>query len=376
MRILYDHQIFIRQKYGGISRYFYELIRHALEQERTGVSLYQGLHVNYYHLASQKERFNDYFGIQHDKIYKSGPILSLVNGIGFKTWLKKIKSPVDIYHPTYYYPLKVKTKRTIMTVYDMIHEKYPQYLKGARSFSEHKRKILNKADKIIAISKNTKNDLIKLFNMPAEKIAVVPLAASDSFQPLASEGNRVFLKRYNLDKPYILYVGDRVGYKNFITLLKAFSQWSKKTDYYLVCLGGGDSWLKGEVELINRHNLAANLKLLSGINDDELRLFYAYAQMFIVTSLYEGFGITPLEAMKCGTPVIVSNSSSLPEVVGEAGLYFDPSSVQGLINCMEKLANSKEVRTLFSQRGLMRGNCFSWERTAKDTLAVYKQLIS
>ncbi|MDD5756669.1 MAG: glycosyltransferase family 1 protein, partial [bacterium] len=310
MKILYDYQIFVRQKYGGISRYFYELILQALQQEGIKVSCYQGWHINYYSLAEQKKYFEYYAGSYHKKIYKTGPLLDLYNKTVLKRWLAASPRSFDIYHPTYYNPVKVKAKATVMTVYDMIHEKFPQHLKGAKSFTNNKRKVLARVDKIIAISKSTKNDLIDIFGLPADKIEVVYLAASNHFKPSGQEENNIFRKSHGLDKPYILYVGDRGGYKNFVTLLRAFGQWANRADYYLFCLGGQSKWGPEELALINKYRIAGNLKIFSGINDLELRLFYANAKMLVVTSLYEGFGLTPLEAMKCGTPVIVSNSSS------------------------------------------------------------------
>ncbi len=376
MKLLYDHQIFIRQKYGGISRYFYELILHALKQDGFKVTCYQGWHINYYALADKRECFEDYSGSQHRKIYKSGPVLELLNRIALNRWLKADNKAFDVYHPTYYGPFNVSTKKTVMTVYDMIHEKFPQYLKGASKFSNNKRKVLAKADKIIAISESTKNDLVALFDLPADKIEVVYLAVSDHFMPSVQEESSIFRQRYQLDKPFILYVGDRGGYKNFITLLKAFGQWPKRAEYYLVCIGGNSKWTKEELALINLYGLADNMKLFSGINDLELRLFYADARMLVVTSLYEGFGLTPLEAMKCGSPVIVAESSSLPEVVGDAGLYFDPQNVEDLTSQIETLASNNETWSALSKKGLTRGFNYSWEKTAEDTFNIYRQISS
>lgn len=379
MNILYDYQAFTRQVYGGISRYFFELIKYGLEKDDLRISFFQGIHVNSFHMKSYSELFNSYFGIKHKKIPKTGVVLSKINKLLFNLWLGSGKNEPDIYHPTYYNHIGLcnhESCKMVVTVYDMIHEKLPYYLNGADSTTKMKRECIEKADKVIAISENTKKDLIEYFKVPESNIEVIYLAASDIYRNTCEEDNNVFLKQYKIEQPYILYVGERVGYKNFLTLLNAFSMWSEREGFYLICVGGSNRWSQDEVKIIKESGIERSIMLFPSVTDEELAKFYSNAYVYVITSLYEGFGIPPLEAMTCGSPVIAAKTSSVPEVVGNAGLYFNPSSIEDLLSCLDELISNNELREKLKIEGLRRSQLFSWEKTAHKTFCVYKKLLS
>ncbi len=379
MNILYDYQVFTRQIYGGISRYFFELIKYGLEKDDLRISFFQGIHVNSLHMKSYSEYFDSYFGVKHKKIPKTGVVLSKINKQLFRLWMQIKNSRPDVYHPTYYGHMNLcghNATKKVITVYDMIHEKMPNHLKGAASMMKMKRECIEKADKIIAISENTKKDLIEYFEVPESNIEVIYLAASEIYRNTCEEGNNVFLKQYKIEKPYIFYVGERGGYKKFLRLLKTFSIWSERGDFYLICVGGSKRWSQDEVKIIKESGIERSIMLFPDVTDDELVKFYSNAYVFVITSLYEGFGIPPLEAMSCGTPVIAAKTSSVPEVVGNAGLYFNPSSIEELLVCLDELISNNELREKLKIEGLRRSHLFSWEKTAHKTFHVYKNLLS
>jgi glycosyltransferase involved in cell wall biosynthesis len=361
VRILYDHQVFSWQKYGGISRYFYEIITRLAKQNKHEIDLFQGFNINKYGLEKYKDQYSQYFNHEKKNIPKTGFVYKLANEYCLKYMAHN--KHYNIYHPTYYDLYFENNKfNTVVTVYDMIHELYNDEFKNDDT-SKKKKKLINRAHGIIAISQSTKKDLIGLFNVPENKIKVIYLANS-LFEPIESEA--VF-------KPsYMLYVGSRNKYKNFIGLVKAFSNSIYKNDFSLVCFGGG-SFNQEEKQLLNNLNISNKVYHYDG-SDQVLSNLYYYADLFIYPSKYEGFGIPPLEAMHYGTPVLVSDVSSIPEVVGDAGIYFAPNDVEDLTNKIDLILSDNKLRLNLREKGFLQEQKFSWDRCAKETLNFYKEL--
>jgi glycosyltransferase involved in cell wall biosynthesis len=256
----------------------------------------------------------------------------------------------------------------------MIYEKFPEYFSNAAQVIETKKRCIEKADRVIAISNSTKSDILEYFNMPEDRVAVVYLAASHFFRPLPEPEKSRFRARFRLVKPFLLYVGYRGGHKNFQMLLKAYSLWKRKNDFDLICVGGASKWASDENELITRAILSDSVRLFPTAADEELRGFYSCAYAFVYPSLYEGFGIPPLEVMACGTPVIVANTSSIPEVVGDAGLYFEPSSKEELLAVLDRVTEDEGLQQELIKRGLERSKIFNWHETAIKTYNVYREV--
>ena len=374
MKILYDHSVFQFQRYGGISRYFYELITRLSAKEDVGINLFQGFHVNEYDLSNHKLNFESYLGYKWkykipDVKYMSH-IFAIPNKILFNTIYMR-SGNYDIYHPTYYRKDLDKHKKStiVLTVHDMIHELYPGQFRDSRSVIKSKKISINTADVIICVSENTKNDLINLYDVPDDKIKVIyhgnSLPKSDEYLKYA-----YLEKKYLITKPYILYVGDRKGsYKNFPILLETYS--TMLSDHFdLVCFGGGE-FNRNELRAIKNIRYLGKVIHLSG-SDYLLASLYKNAFCFIYPSLYEGFGIPPLEAMGMGCPVIASNTSSIPEVVDKAALLFNPNSKDSLINAIELLESNELKREELINLGFEQEKKFSWDKTAEETFKVYE----
>ena len=372
MKILYDHTVFQFQRYGGISRYFYELITRLSTKEDVDISLFHGFHINEYALSEHKQNFDSYWGYKWKYKKPAAKYMALMfaipNKILFDNYMRS--SDVNIYHPTYYMKgLKQNRKTpTVITVYDMIHELYPDQFRDSETTIKTKKRAISIADIIIAISENTKKDLIRIYDVPESKIKVVYLASSlQSSNPMAIDELK---KGYGLKRPYILYVGDRRTYKNFNVLLNSYIN-HFSDDFDLICFGGG-KFKTNELKNINSR-IKNSIIQLNG-SDDLLASLYKHAFCFVCPSFYEGFGIPPLEAMSMGCPVIASNASSIPEVVGDAAILFDPHSKDELICAIESLYDESKRNDLI-KRGFEQEKKFSWDKMATETLDIYKSIL-
>lgn len=359
MDILYDHQIFCNQRYGGISRYFYEIVTRISKEE--DVTLFCGYNNNKYGIANNGDYKKVFSKKRCISRYGMGRLYNYLN----KRNLHRISrnNTFDIYHPTYYDDYELCNGKLIVTVYDMIHEIFPQYF-GHDNTCERKKKILAKADGIIAISQQTKLDLMQILGIDERKIKVIYLA------------NSLFSEKYvdlGIEDRYLLYVGNRSGYKNFASAIKAFASSEICKDVKFICFGGGE-FSQEEKTLIKDLNIEKQVELFFG-NDDVLATLYKNAELFIYPSEYEGFGLPPLEAMNYGVPVVCSNVSSIPEVVGEAGAFFDPASADDIKEKIEYVLLNDDYRTRLINLGYQRTKQFSWERCAKETLEFYEEIL-
>lgn len=351
-KLLYDFQIFAEHKNGGVSRYFHEIIRRIAM--RCNVDLFEGLNESDNSLIHQKGSFNRYYRRDGEGIWECRNIL---NCSLFHSFVKNRK--YKIYHPTYYHDYELDNSGAcIITVYDMIHELYQMH---QNTISEKKNMIF-KADGIIAISENTKKDLINIYNVDEKKIKVIYLANSLAMNVTSP---RI------VKEPYILYVGNRGGYKNAETLLYAFAGSRYKKNLKIVFFSGG-AFSDREKQIITELKLENDIEQLFG-DDVVLANLYKYAEIFVYPSLYEGFGLPILEAMHYGTPVITSDSSSLPEVGGDAAVYFTPDSADELAECMDRLLDDKEQRRKMGQAGMLWEKMFSWDKCAEEHMKLYEQ---
>lgn len=364
IKLLYDYDIFARQKYGGISRYFYELISGISNHKELEVNLFLGINNSSYNFSELKEKIviknNKFSGI--DKFH----FLSyVINEKRFNSFTNN--KTFNLFHKTYYSAvgLKLNTLKVI-TIHDMTHELYPQYFAKSDQTSEFKKKCIESSDGIICVSNNTKMDLMNMFNLDDKKIKVI-------YHGISLQGTKD-IKRY-IDRPYILYVGQRWGYKNFNLLLTAYNLTFKlKNNYILACFGGGDFNISEKLYL-KHHNLSNNVFHLNG-NDSFLISLYKYASGFVYTSVYEGFGFPPLEAMVCGCPVLASSSGSVKEIAGDAALLFDPSNIEDLINKLELLLHDSSLRNSMVERGFQRAKLFSWDRCVNNHIEFYNELMN
>ena len=360
MKIAFDFQIFSFQKFGGISRYFCDLATSLNTATPGSVRVVSPLHVNGY-LENMTAKV---VGIGVPEVRNSKKIVRSINLFASNLYLKSY-SP-DVLHETYYSTSAVKVDcPRIVTVFDMINEKFPVYFKN-NGIMREKKAAIDRADRLICISEQTKSDLIEYMGIDPGKISVVYLGHSGFPIPNPME-------TVSNERPYFLYVGNREGYKNFELFVRAFASCSALNKLRIVCFGGGRFTLE-ELKLFASLNLDAERVHQINGDDSVLANLYANAELFVYPSLYEGFGIPPLEAMSCNCPVACSNTSSIPEVVGNAAAYFDPTSLDSMKDSMCKILDDSEFRSTLVARGVERVKLFSWEKCSRETLDVYRSV--
>lgn len=377
MKIAYDSQIFCAQTYGGVSRYFCEIASRIAKEPGVQVSISAPMHINAYleHVppgivsgfrAPNTDRLQTKKGANYPRLALRG--LGLLIG----DWMLRAMKP-DIVHETYFSPYRLGPRhaRRVLTIHDMIHEKFASSFPHADKTARYKALAADRADHVICVSESTRRDAIEILGLSPDKTSVI----YHGFDLMKDDGvgaGEVFLP---IKEPFLLYVGNRGGYKNFFRLLEAYgSSPQLKTGYKLICFGGG-GFHADELKMMQALGLDSNQVMQLGGSDQLLAKLYERASAFIYPSLYEGFGIPPLEAMAHDCPVICSNTSSIPEVVGDAGEYFDPSDTESMRAAIERVVTSDSHRELLTVKGRARLQRFSWDRCAAETLDVYMNLI-
>lgn len=369
MKIAFDQQVFLLQEYGGISRYICSLAKHLAQMPDVDARVVAPLHFN--------RNLDTLHGVPGKGIFlpkMPSKIFRLSMEASKHLSRRAInRFEPDILHETYfscddYRPHKAKR---VLTVYDMIHEKYADMFDQSSMTSGPKKAAALRADHVICISENTRRDLIEFCGVPEERTSVVYLSADVEFE-IAGDISKE--KGSHGDRPFLLYVGNRSGYKNFDRFVRAFAQSEYlKKEFDIICFGGGPL-STAELAAAADHGLRDNqLEYRSGA-DSVLASLYLGAEALVYPSLYEGFGIPPLEAMAAGCAVICSNTSSLPEVVGDAGEYFDPNSEESMMVAMELVLQSDERKADLVARGLQQYRTFSWEKCARETMSIYRSL--
>lgn len=382
--MLFDHQIFDNQRFGGISRYYAEMIDHFRSGQKVHPILGMGFSSNHYLTNSKfKDLYTDP-NLLCLSMKKTIDIMgnakltgsTKINGVLKMLSRNRILSSkainrgtFDIFHPTYYDPYflpHLQGKPFVLTIYDMIHERFS---KGEVEdpTAVNKRTLAEKADIIIAISESTKRDIVELLGISPNKVKVTYLAGSlrapDNPGPLDG-----------MPQKYILYVGHRGWYKNFSFMLESLDGvFERYPDIHLISVGG-DPFYEQELRLIDRSKGKDRIKHLYA-SDTQLAKLYANALVYVNPSRYEGFGIPVLEAMSCGCPALISNVSSLPEVGGSAAHYFDPNDSQSLQEAIIPLLDDDEARRKAREKGLEQAARFTWGRTAEETAAIYGSLV-
>ena len=233
------------------------------------------------------------------------------------------------------------------------------------------------ADAVITVSACSRHDLIRYLDLSAQKLHVIAEGVNPRFQPIADCAERqAVLARYSIQQPYLLYVGGINARKNITRLLEAFAGLLECHSNLKLVIVGKRQWQVGEIDAtLQRLKLSAHVHFTGYIDESDLPALYSAAEVFVFPSLYEGFGLPPLEAMACGTPVITSNTSALPEIVADAALTVDPHDVEGLEAVVEQLLTDKPLRSDLRWRGIQRASQFTWMRAARETLALYERVL-
>ena len=290
--------------------------------------------------------------------------------------------PLDLFHGTNFKAPNYGQKKTVLTIHDLWLDRNPEYSKkffGQRLSSWKTRRGAVRAEKIIAVSKFSRKEIHEVFDIPLDKIAVIYHGCThDMFQDCDENTGRELRDRLGLsDRPFIVFVGGAEPRKNHRLLFEAFAKSRRLVkEFSLVAIGDEtvrSSSLRQTAQALGLLDIAKFPGILS---TEDLRKLYSHAHVLVFPSLYEGFGIPILEAMACGTPIITGQTAAMPEVAGDAALYVNVHDVEQLREVLEKLVHDRELQEELRQKGFERVKHFTWERAARETLAVYQEMCS
>jgi glycosyltransferase involved in cell wall biosynthesis len=280
----------------------------------------------------------------------------------------------ELFHATEHLLLPLRSIPNVLTIHDLIFRHLPQHHKPLNRWYLNLTMPLycRRASHIIAISEHSKRDVISAYGIAEEKITVVYEAAAPGFCPQTPQAVTAIRARYGLPEHYLLFVGTIEPRKNLTRLLAAFEAVYRDGVVDGLVVVGRRGWLYGDFFARLEESPVREVVLLLGyVPDDDLPAVYAGAQALVLPSVYEGFGLPVLEAMACGTPVVASNASSIPEVGGDAALYFDPLEVEAAVDALRRLLGDGSLQDEMRERGLAQAARFSWQRAANETRAVY-----
>lgn len=362
MKIFFDGGIFGQQKIGGISRLGFELIKSLNRFRDVEKIFYRGMYIDRY--PFEKDWTKKYYGIKKP-YFCNCRFMNFLDNIGMEAAYRLNATQDLIFHSLYYRIPKNHRGPIVVHVYDMIQELFGGSPKTIRC----KKKSFDAANLIVSISESTKKDLCKTYSIDPEKIIVAHPGV-----------NGLFLKSHSLAKrnrrPYMLYVGARnYKYKNFNFFLDAFIDQKYFIDFDLILVGGEKDITLQQKEKVKNTAMNGKWLMQEFCDDEKLAELYSNAMVFIYPSLYEGFGIPPLEAMACGCPVVASNASSVPEAVGDAGLLFDPNDRNDLIRQIEKVITDETISLNLIEKGKIRAKKFSWDNMADIIYQGYQKLL-
>jgi len=387
MKILYDHQAFSSFAYGGVSRIYYELLNSYAQDPEVQFNLSLKYSDNEYLKGAEwntsvhpfLKRNSEWGGLRFPVHLTKNFVIKQINNYR-KTENRKssekaiAEGEYDIFHPTYFDPYfldYLNHKPFVLTVYDMIYELFSELVPVSQEILAWKALLAQEATKIIAISENTKKDIIKFYHLPSEKIEVIYLGNSLHETPIPHQGT---IEELKIPERYILYVGNRAFYKNFLFFIESIAPlFSQEKNLSVVCAGGKD-FTQAERKIFRQWGIEQRLHYIP-VNDTSLAFLYKKAIAFVFPSLYEGFGIPVLEAFACNCPVVISNTSSLPEIAGNACLMFDPRDKNSIVDVVNQVLSDTVLREELKFKGREREKLFSWQRTAQETKQLYKNVL-
>jgi glycosyltransferase involved in cell wall biosynthesis len=366
VRILYDHQAFSLQNAGGITRYFYELMRYLTSVPDAEMKLLLGISGTVYPFRNLDGRKVQVFGFR--ELMPKGSPRYIVNEI-WANAVAPFHGRADIYHPTNYLRMPtVRARRTVMTHHDCTHERYPELFPDAKKIFWARKRLLPRMDAIICVSESCRRDLLQFYNVDPSKTRVI----HHGLTPLPRSQEAAAVLGRMVRRDYILYVGMRASFKNFDGLLLALRETRLCDSVDLLVLGGGPL-NADEKAKITKLGLADCVQSMPTVSDELLAEAYADAKLFVYPSFNEGFGFPPLEAMSLGCPVLASRSSSIPEVSKDAPFYFDPEDQSSLNRQLLLAMSDEDGRKRAVQRGKEVAAGYSWTKCGQKTLALYRE---
>lgn len=356
MKILYDYQAFI-QRYGGVSRYAVELISHLSKEV---IPVLPKIWTDNVYFEEKNWESHSFFSDKHfNRKYQIYKLLNILQSVGTLH-----REEFDIFHPLFVNPYFIgyTKKPVVITMHDLNHDKFPDLLPKTDIVIKKEKKVCERADAIIAISQETKLDLMNYHNVPEHKISVVYHGMDQKL--IICDQNRLH------QQPYLLYIGGRNAYKNFETFLKGFSMLKSGID--LICTGAPFS--EREMLIMEKLNIKKRV-FHKFVSDEEMNNLYCNAEAFVYPSLGEGFGFPILEAYRCSCPCIVSDLLCFHEVAGEAACYFDKNSPEDMACVIDKTLSDPLKLKKMKEKGVLQLRKFTWEKCAKETEDIYNKLL-
>jgi glycosyltransferase involved in cell wall biosynthesis len=353
----------------GIGTYIRNLLRHLARLDRQ----------NEYVLLCQESDLGvaAQLGPNFRTVLERSPNYSLREQLHVP-WVLLRERP-DLFHAPHYVLPPAVTCRSVVTIHDCIHLMFPQYLPNRLASMYARVSMWNAArrsDRILTVSEASKRDILRFFDVPPEKVVVVYNAIDERFWVAPSDDDVARVReRYQLDQRFVLYVGNIKPHKNLVRLIEAFAQLRSGgfDDLKLLIIGDEISKLPALRRAVHGHKLHKHVRFLGYLPDETLAILYRLAAVFVFPSLYEGFGLPPLEAMASGTPVVTSNVSSLPEVADDAAVLVDPNDSRAIADGVRRVLSDPALAASLRERGLLRAREFSWERSVARTRALYQE---
>lgn len=369
MRIGIDGR-YIQDHFPGIGRYTYNLVQALTKAapEDSFVLLHNPKLVNTrYDLGTLQSPNLEIVAIEV-------PTFSLAEQWRLPSIVRGLR--LDLFHSPYYLKPYLLPCPSVVTIYDLIPRLYPEYVSsGARVIFEMAIRLAIVTSRlVISVSQSAKEDLVRLLGVPPSKVWVTPLGVDRRFCPVNEKAISNLRQKHDLPEGYILYLGTNKPHKNLARLVEAFAE--VKTEQKLVLAGKEDPRYSEAHEVTKQLGLQDRVVFLGQVSEDDLPALYSGAALFVFPSLCEGFGLPLLEAMACGVPVISSSTSSLPEIAGQAAVMVAPLDLSQLARALERVLGDSNLRASMREEGLKQAAQFSWERTAVETLAVYRQVLS
>jgi glycosyltransferase involved in cell wall biosynthesis len=349
---------------GGIPEYTRQLIKFLaeLDHENEYAIVHNFRDKNSYTRATNFSRVNAYTPAHH-KLERTALSIEM------------LPRRLDLFHSPDFIAPRYAARKHIITIPDLHFLYHPEFLPpdGLAYYQDNIHASIARADHILVQTQGTKQDVMERLGVPEEKITVHLLGINPEFKPLPSDDIKAALAKYDLPDEYILFIGTVEPRKNLPNLFRAYDILREKyPDIPRLVLGGQPGW---RVERATENLDESVVTWIKGVPAEHLPALYAGAMMLVLPSFHEGFGMPAVEAMACGTPVVVTNRGSVPEVVGNAGIFIEPDSVESIVSGIEKLLNDSTLRDELRQKGLERANEFTWQRTAEIALQTYQKLL-
>lgn len=284
----------------------------------------------------------------------------------------------DVLHVTYIGPFFVPCP-LVVTVHDVAFKHHPEFFspRDRLLFATLLPVTLQRASAVITVSRHARQEIIALFPYLSGKVHVTPEAASTLFRPIGEEGSlQTVRSRYGIRSEFILAVGNLQPRKNLLRLISAFASVRHRMKSVQLVVAGKAQWKSSAIYAeVKRLGLESDIVFTGYVSDEDLALLYNAAKVFVYPSIYEGFGLPILEAMACGTPVVTSNTSSMPEVAGDAAILIDPYQEEQIGDAIQQVLTNPDLRLSLSEKGLKHAQRFSWHRTAQETVRVYQTVL-